>query len=160
MKMEKILLSNESFKLLQDFASRSPIYDIDVSSDSIQQLFEYKLIDSSVVECQHLDGEYIFNYIPSKCEYFITELGKGYLADYQRNVESLESVKKIAQSSQKIASSAETQANAAKKIAKKADVKGWIALIFSGITLLFEFAVNHAEIMEYINQILQSIGSK
>lgn len=54
---------------------------------------------------------------------------------------------------EKIADSAEIQANIAFKTSKKADIKGWIAVIISAIALLFEFAVNHTEITSFLKSL-------
>lgn len=94
----------------------------------------------------------------------ISEQGKAYLAEMRLSEENAkqEQIQKreFMDSVKQIAESAETQANIAVKTSKKADIKGWIAVLFSGIALLIEFAANHEEILEYINQILKLIQSK
>ena len=74
--------------------------------------------------------------------------------------QQMDDLKRIADSAESQAKSSALQADLAVKTSKKADVKGWIAVIFSGIALLIEFAANHKEIIDYINQILQSTQSK
>lgn len=69
--------------------------------------------------------------------------------------QQMDDLKRIADSAESQAKSSAIQADLAVKTSKKADVKGWIAVIFSGIALLIEFAANHKEIIDYINQILQ-----
>lgn len=92
-----------------------------------------------------------------------TSLPPGVALQIQREKERQEQmndIKRIADSAESQAKSSAIQAEIAVKTSKKADVKGWIAVVISVITLFFEFVVNRAEIMEYVNQILQSIQSK
>lgn len=74
--------------------------------------------------------------------------------------QQMDDLKRIADSAESQAKSSAIQAEIAVKTSKKADIKGWIAVLISGISLFFEFAVNKAEIVELISQILQSIQSK
>lgn len=74
--------------------------------------------------------------------------------------QKMDDLKRIADSAESQAKSSAIQADLAVKTSKKADVKGWIAVLISGISLFFEFAVNRAEIIDFISQILQSIQSK
>lgn len=84
----------------------------------------------------------------------------------EQQLESIESIadsaRKQAESSESIAYSAKdtanaatTQADIAVKTSKKADVKGWLAVIIAGLTLFVELTVHHNEVLEFINKILQ-----
>lgn len=50
----------------------------------------------------------------------------------------------------------ESIADSAKKTANKADIKGWIAIIISGLALFFEFAINHAEIIDFVKSLFNN----
>lgn len=63
--------------------------------------------------------------------------------------------KEFYDSLKQIAESAKMQSEIALKQSKKADVKGWIAVIFSAIALFFDFTIDRTEIIDYISQILQ-----
>ncbi|MCI9081444.1 MAG: hypothetical protein HFI70_03820 [Lachnospiraceae bacterium] len=60
----------------------------------------------------------------------LTELGKAYLAEVQHENDFAKSIEKIAKS-------AETQSDIALKKSKKADIKGWIAVVISMLVLLW-----------------------
>ncbi|WP_290095402.1 hypothetical protein [Bacteroides acidifaciens] len=77
------------------------------------------------------------------------------MQEEEERKQQIDDLKRIADSAESQAKSSAIQADLAVKTSKKADVKGWIAVIFSGIALLIEFAANHKEIIDYINQILQ-----
>lgn len=55
----------------------------------------------------------------------------------------------IAKETQQIANEAKTIAELAMKKAKQADIKGWISLLLSAITIAIEFIAHHEEIINY-----------
>lgn len=64
-----------------------------------------------------------------------------------------DSAKIQAESSVTIADSAKTQADISLAKAKKADLKGWIAILISSVALLFEFAINHKAIVDFLYEL-------
>lgn len=64
-----------------------------------------------------------------------------------------DNAKSQAESSSIIADSAKLQADIAFKKSKKADVKGWIAIILSVLALIFEFAINSDAIMNFFKSL-------
>lgn len=66
----------------------------------------------------------------------IDELSNSLKAPLERQIDAIESI-----------------ADSAKKTANKADIKGWIAIIISSIALFFEFAINHAEILNFVKSL-------
>lgn len=54
---------------------------------------------------------------------------------------------------EKIADSAKTQSDIAVKTSKKADIKGWFAVIISAIALFIEFVVNYSEIISFLKSL-------
>lgn len=127
--MEKYFLSNEAVKTLKEFALHSPIdaSKINVTSPDIQQLLKYEFIKNEIITFTEF-GNY---YSPDKIEYFITELGKGYLDDYQRNITSLESIKTIAESASKQAKTAYDNAKTSGRQAELSITLSIIAIIVS-----------------------------
>lgn len=77
---------------------------------------------------------------------WISEQGKAYLAEILHEDEFAKSIEKIAKS-------AEIQSDIALKTSKKADVKGWIAVIISIFALFIEFMAYHKEIFSFITNI-------
>lgn len=75
----------------------------------------------------------------------ISEQGKAYLSETAHKDEFMESIEKIAKS-------AEIQSDIALKTSKKADVKGWIAVIISIFALLIEFMAYHKEIFSFLSK--------
>mgnify|MGYP006909025823 CR=1 FL=1 len=95
----------------------------------------------------------------------ITELGRAALLEHdkiveqrkiteQRRQEELEVFKNISNSVKQQADAAMTQAGIAIETSKKADVKGWIAVIISGCVMLIQLIVNYREILNFIRKIL------
>ena len=70
-----------------------------------------------------------------------------WLSEEKRHREGIDAIKEIADS-------AKLQAELAEKKARKADIRGIAALIISIIGLLFEFAVNYKEIIDFFSSIL------
>lgn len=70
-----------------------------------------------------------------------------WLSEAKRHREGIDAMKSIAES-------AKLQAELAEKKAQKADIKGIAALIISIIGLLFEFAINYKEIIDFFRSIL------
>jgi len=77
---------------------------------------------------------------------WISEQGKAYLAEVLHEDEFAKSIEKIAKS-------AEIQSDIALKTSKKADIKGWIAVIISIFALFIEFMAYHKEIFSFIANI-------
>lgn len=55
----------------------------------------------------------------------------------------------IARETQQIANEAKTVSESAIKKAKDADIKGWLSIILSAITIAIEFIIHHEEIINY-----------
>ena len=70
-----------------------------------------------------------------------------WLSEAKRQCEEVDAIKAIAEA-------AKLQAALAEKKARKADIKGIIALIISIVGLLFEFAVNYKEIIDFFMSVL------
>lgn len=81
------------------------------------------------------------------------ELLQKYSADFDKTIPAIkelaESSKSQAESAAKIAESSKLQADTAYEVSKRADVKGWISVIFAGLSLLIEFAVHHSEVFGF-----------
>lgn len=166
--MIKPLFSDESYEALKKISKLSPVSadNIKQFSDScINQLMEYGFIECHITDYD-TSGEWV---MPRFSEYSITELGNGYIAARKNESETYNTIKSISDSAKSTALTAEKHATSAREIAesakkqaqisetksKKADIKGWISIIFSGIALLFEFAVHHSEISAFFSSMLQ-----
>lgn len=77
----------------------------------------------------------------------ISEQGKAYLAETVHENDFAKSIEKIAKS-------AEIQSDIALKKSKKADIKGWIAVIISVLALFVEFMAYHKEIFSFLAKII------
>ena len=64
-----------------------------------------------------------------------------------------DSAKTQADASVNLANSAKIQADLSLAKSKKADIKGWIAIIISFIALLFQFAINSKTIIEFFTNL-------
>ena len=60
------------------------------------------------------------------------------------------------ESAKQIANNSKTQADIAVKKSKKADVKGWIAIIISAFALLIEFATNYSQVTEFLKSLFNN----
>lgn len=166
--MNKILLSDESYETLKKISKLSPVSADNIkqfSDTCIDQLMEYKFIEC-YISSYDTSGEWV---MPRLSDYSITELGNGYIAARKNEVETYNTIKSISDSAKSTAQTAEKHATSAREIAesakkqaqisetksKKADIKGWISVIFAGIALLFEFAVHHSEISAFFSSMLQ-----
>lgn len=58
--------------------------------------------------------------------------------EQKQKKEFMESVKQIAENAEKLSESSKTQSDIAIKNSKKADIKGWIAVIISVLTFIME----------------------
>lgn len=58
--------------------------------------------------------------------------------DQKQKKEFMESVKQIAENAEKLSESSKTQSDIAIKTSKKADIKGWIAVIISVLTFIMK----------------------
>ena len=165
-----ILLSPDSYALLKYINSQpdSLVTNVsELSEDCLSQLVHHKLIEEHITDYT--------NYFPVVSSVSITELGKGYLHGRQSNDAFQQSVKAIADSakesadsskhlaesasklatdSKKISESAETCANLAYEKSKKADIKGWLSVGFTGIGALTELVVHHSEIIAFVKSLL------
>ena len=114
-----ILLSNESYRVLQEFASLSSISDSDASKfpeACLEQLQNYELISCTITDY----AESPAGFYPSKSEYSITEKGIGYLALRKNEENSLNMLKSMVDSAEKQANAAVVQADLAKQAAESA----------------------------------------
>ena len=140
--MDDILLSNEAYEILKQFAESSSLSDSDVSAfpeQCLGQLCEYKLIDSRITDFD-LTSSYLK---PTAFEFFITEKGLGYLSSRQSGQDQYDLLKSMADSAKRQAQSAEQQAalaiqNAeeAKKAARKARNRAFFSDIIAIISLI------------------------
>lgn len=142
--MDDILLSNEAYEILKQFAVSSPLSDSDVSAfpkRCLDQLSEYKLIDSLITGS---DPNSPF-FRPTAFEFFITEKGLGYLASRQSGQDQYDLLKSMADSAKRQAQSAEQQAALAiqnAEEAKKAARKARNRAIFSDIIAIISLIVS------------------
>lgn len=64
-----------------------------------------------------------------------------HLKQIEENLQlQVDAIKSVADSAEETASSSNTLAESAKKIANKADIKGWIAVAISALTFLLELS--------------------
>lgn len=75
------------------------------------------------------------------------------LKDIAGSAKSLEELRRIADL-------AEENARSALKKAKRADVLGIIAAVFSAISLFFELAINHAAISDFVKSLFSLFSAK
>lgn len=91
---------------------------------------------------QYPDGEAPYDLLKNQSEYLKNTLPA--LEEMAKNSKSQ------AESSMRIAESSKLQADTAYKVSKKADVKGWLALILSACSVFIEFSIHHAEVFDFI----------
>lgn len=142
--MDDILLSNEAYEILKQFAASSPLSDSVVNTfpkQCLAQLCEYKLIDSRITD---FDPNSPF-FRPTASEFFITEKGLGYLSSRQSGQDQYDLLKSMADSAKRQARSAEQQAALAiqnAEEAKKAARKARNRAIFSDIIAIISLIVS------------------
>ena len=137
------IISPESYKLLKCFNNDLAAHDETLFNEAcIQQLLENGFIESHI-SGYYLDGS---SPIPTYSNYAITEKGKGYIAYRKYEEEFRSSVKEIA-------SSAKIQSNLALQKSKKADIKSWISIVFTGLGLLIEIIINFKPIVEFLSNL-------
>lgn len=131
--MDDILLSNEAYEILKQFAESSSLSDSDVSAfpeQRLGQLHEYKLIDSRITDFD-LTSPYPK---PTASEFFITEKGLGYLSSRQSDQDQYNLLKSMADSAKRQALSAEQRAALAIQNAKAAQKEARISHIHAIIS--------------------------
>ncbi|MCI8592668.1 MAG: hypothetical protein HFI88_10075 [Lachnospiraceae bacterium] len=146
---DNIHLSKESLALLKHFADVEEIPSNQSSENPcFDQLCEYGLIETHIID--YTDDEFPQ---PIYSPYRIAELGKGYLHTLKSEDEFKKSIRAMANSAENIAKSAKQQSDAATKqadiafkVAKKADIKGWIASIAAAILTIIE-AIDHLDVI-------------
>lgn len=163
-----ILLSDESYRVLQEFASLSPISDSDASKFSeacLEQLQNYGLISSSITDY----AESSAGFYPSKSEYSITEKGTGYLALRKSEENNLAMLKSMVDSAEKQANAAVIQADLAKQAAenavadaKRARREALFSKILSILALIVAFlspflSAYATSIVDRLSQMLQQL---
>lgn len=107
--MSDIILSNESFQILQQFSLCNTISHKKLEefpTSCVEQLCDYKLIESHIVGYDIGAGV-----VPKFSDYSISELGKGYLAGRKSAAEFQSTVKSMADSAFRQAESAKDQAD-------------------------------------------------
>lgn len=118
--MENIYLSDESYILLKEFESKSPISASEFKqyqASNLDHLRKYGLIKYRTTSCD-FSGPYP---IPKSSEYSITEKGKDYLVKHQREQNAFEALKSMAASAEEQAKSAKLQADLAIQAAENAE---------------------------------------
>lgn len=142
--MDDILLSNEAYEILKQFAVSSPLSDSVVNvfpKQCIAQLCEYKLIDSLITD---FDPNSPF-FRPTAFKFFITEKGLGYLASRQSGQDQYYLLRSMADSAKRQALSAEQQAALAIQSAEEAKKSARQArnrAIFSDIIAIISLIVS------------------
>lgn len=142
--MDDILLSDEAYEILKQFAASSPLSDSDVSAlpeQCLSQLCEYKLVDSRITDFD-LTSPYPK---PTAFEFFITEKGLGYLSSRQSGQDQYDLLKSMADSAKRQALSAEQQAALAIQSAEEAKKSARQArnrAIFSDIIAIISLIVS------------------
>lgn len=118
--MEKILLSDESYRILQDIERLSPVpaaKACQYSESCMKHLLENGLIEYHAT-AYDTSGEWM---IPTESECIITEKGTAYLVQRRNEEETLNSIKSMAASAEEQANAARIQAELA--IQAAADAK-------------------------------------
>lgn len=140
--MDNIFLSNESYETLQKLASSSNISNNIFSDSCIDQLLEYGLIESHVI-----DYELTSNVInPVFSDYSVTEKGIGYLTMRQTQEENINMFKSMVASAEKQADASKKQADLA-QAADHAEAEAKIArrdALFSKILAILAIIVSLA----------------
>ena len=79
-------------------------------------------------------------FIPSNPHdtYHSQKENENFKEEQKQKKEFMESVKQIAENAEKLSESSKTQSDIAIKTSKKADIKGWIAVIISVLTFIME----------------------
>lgn len=135
-------LSSDSINLLTAFYNGLTIHDESLFDEScIDQLVDNGLIESRFISYDFSSDDAVSS---NFSDYVITEKGKGYMLYLEDNRIFQESVKQIADS-------AKTQSDLAIKKAKKADIKGWIAVGISAFSLMLEIICNYEQIAEFLS---------
>lgn len=135
-------LSSDSINLLTAFYNGLTIHDESLFDEScIDQLVDNGLIESRFISYVFSSDDAVSS---NFSDYVITEKGKGYMLYLEDNRIFQESVKQIADS-------AKTQSDLAIKKAKKADIKGWIAVGISAFSLMLEIICNYEQIAEFLS---------
>lgn len=141
--MDNIFLSNESYETLQKLASSSDIPNNIFSDSCIDQLLEYGLIESHVI-----DYELTSNVInPVFSDYSVTEKGIGYLTMRQTQEENINMFKSMVASAEKQADASKKQADLAQAAADHAEAEAKIArrdALFSKILAILAIIVSLA----------------
>lgn len=114
---------------------------------SILDNFNYDAINASIM-----------NFDPPKYEDTIFKtMADDIKAPFEQQINAIQKIadnaKIQADSSVSLANSAETQAKLALDKSKKADIKGWIAILLSALALFIEFAVNYNDILNFITKL-------
>lgn len=131
--MDDILLSDEAYEILKQFAAAPSLPDSVVnkfSEQCLNQLCEYKLINSRITDYD-LNSPY---FKPTASEFFITEKGLGYLSTRQNSQKQYDLSKSMADSANRQAISAEQQAALAIQNAERAKKDARIAHIHAVIS--------------------------
>lgn len=137
-------LSSDSLNLLKTFSNGLTVHDESLFDEScIDQLSSNGLIERHIVDYDLTSSDVIKTRFS---DYVITEKGKGYLLYCEHNESFQQSVKEIADS-------AKIQSDIALKAAKKADVKGWIAVIISALSLTLEIICDYGQIAIFFSRL-------
>ena len=75
--------------------------------------------------------------------------------------EQVASIKSIAKSADKLANDSKNIAKSAKKCSdialkksKEADIKGWVSIFIAALGVFIEFAIHHAQVINFVKSIL------
>lgn len=110
--------------------------------------------------------EYMQREIASRNKYGSISEKLDHLCQNTESTQQTDALKDIAGSAKsleelrRIADLAEENARSALKKAKRADVLGIIAAVFSAISLFFELAINHAAISDFVKSLFSLFSAK
>lgn len=144
-------LNTEQLEFLKNLSEVDNIERCDIDDSQISMILYLKKQGLISID-RDFSGAHILNHnqkiedVGEITSVWISEQGKAYLAEVLREDEFSKSIEKIAKS-------AEIQSDIALKTSKKADIKGWIAVIISAITLFIEFMAYHKEIFLFIGKL-------
>lgn len=144
-------LNTEQLEFLKKLSEVDTIERCDIDDSQISMILYLKKQGLISID-RDFSGAHILNHnqkiedVGEITSVWISEQGKAYLAEVLREDEFSKSIEKIAKS-------AEIQSDIALKTSKKADIKGWIAVIISAITLFIEFMAYHKEIFLFIGKL-------
>ncbi len=152
--MTEYFLSDEAYSALADFATgRVP----ELSDETLDLLIDYHFVAIDVPDIEITDAPGLSGIKEIEKPPRITEYGRGFLKAMREYESRIAEFRKLSEASEKSADQASRSADASERLAalaerkaSRADIKSIISLIFAGIALIFEFAVNHSAIIQFL----------